>query len=225
MNEARVNIQSVIERTCYIKARATWGTAFAIESNERQYLITAKHIVDNAAGRVQSGEEVAIYSDCGPKVVTPLRIEVSDGDPDQGAGDVAALQMPRPLSFQSRTPTLARREDLFVTQRVAMPTAEYFGVFGPPFVVTTRTGTISAIMKRGHRGPYTGDFLLGIEAYQGFSGSPVIYWDTEGQPRLAGVAARLSWRAIPVLGPGSVHTGFIGCFHISHALELVRAMD
>ena len=156
-----MNIQGVIERTCHIKTRVNWGTAFAIEFNKRQYLITAKHIVDNANGKVRPGETVDICTDFGPQAVTPLKIEVSDGDPDQGDVDVAVLQMPRSLSFQSSTPILGRREDLFLTQRVAMPTSEYFGVFGAPFVVTTRTGIISAIMKRGHRGPYTGDFLLG----------------------------------------------------------------
>lgn len=129
-----------------------------------------------------------------------------------------------PYPFKAVSPFWAPAEDLFVSQDIVMPTAEHYGTFKTSFIVTTRTGTIAAIVKPGHRGPFTGDVLVGIEAYQGFSGSPIVCWGTDGQAKLAGVAARLSWRSIPAFGPGNVHSGFIGCFHIGHALDLVRAM-
>lgn len=218
MNQTRTSIENVVERTVYIQTPSEFGTAFAIETDDNQYLVTAKHVVDS----VLPGETVRVHSDQGVMVVAPVHIRVSDGDPDTGDVDVAVLQMPRPLPFQSNPPNFGSPEDLFVPQSVAMPTTEYYSTFGTRFMVTTRTGTIAAIVKPDHRGPFTGDLLVAIEAYQGFSGSPVIYWDMEGQPRLAGVAARLSWRTIPTFGPGPVHSGLIGCFHISHALDLIR---
>ena len=220
MSQARASIEGIIERTLYIQTLSESGTTFAINYDDQQYLITAKHVVD----KVLPGETVRIHSDYGVAVVSPVKIEVSDGDPDKGDVDVAVLQMPRSLPLQSSTPTLGCPEDLFVSQSVAMPTAEYYGTFRTGFVVTTRTGTTAAIVKPEHRSPFTGDLLVGIEAYQGFSGSPVIYWDAEGQARLAGIAARLSWRKTPVFGPEHIHSGLIGCFHIGHALDLVRAM-
>ena len=219
MDQARSSIESIIERTLYIQTLYESGTAFAIEYDDRQYLVTAKHVVD----RVLVGETVRVHSDHDVAVVSPVEIKVSDGAPDSGDVDVAVLQMPHPFPFRSSTPTLGRPEDLYVPQSVAMPTAEYYCAFGTGFLVTTRTGTIAAIVKPEHRGPLTGDLLVEIEAYQGFSGSPLIYWDAEGQARLAGVAARLSWRTIPVFGPAPGHSGLIGCFHISHALDLVCA--
>ena len=219
MDQARSSIEGIIERTLYIQTLYESGTAFAIEHGDRQFLVTAKHVVD----RVLVGETVRVHSDHGLAVVSPVEIKVSDGVPDTGDVDVAVLQMPHPFPFRSSTPTLGHPEDLYVPQSIAMPTAEYHNAFSTAFVVTTRTGTIAAIVKPEHRGPFTGDLLVEIEAYQGFSGSPLIYWNSEGQARLAGVAARLSWRTIPAFGPAPVHSGLIGCFHISHALDLMNA--
>ena len=221
MNQARADISGVIERTFHIRTPNNSGTAFAIEHDERQYMITAKHVIDGTP----QGEAVYIFSDLGPIAVSPSKTEVSDGDPDKGAVDVAALKLPRPLSLQSSTPTLGDPEDLFVPQVVAMPTAEHVSMFGASFIVTTRTGTVAAVVKNGQRGPSTGDFLVEMEAYPGFSGSPIVYWDADKRPRVAGVAARISYRYIPQFEFGRVHTGLIGCFHIAHAMELIRAME
>lgn len=218
MNQDRASIENIIERTLYIRTPFEWGTVLAIEYENQQFLVTAKHVVD----KLLPGETIRLHSENGAAVVSPGKIKLSGGDPDKGDVDVAVLEMPRKFPFRGSTPHIGSPEDLFVPQSVAMPTAEHFGTFNAGFVVTTRTGTIAAIVKPEHRGPFTGDLLVGIEAYQGFSGSPIIYWDAEGQAKVAGVAARLSWRTIPAFGPEPVHSGLIGCFHISHVLDLIR---
>ena len=156
MNQARESIEGVIERTFHIRTMFNSGTAFVIENNDQQYLITAKHIVDG----VLLGETVRLSSGLGITVVAPVEIAVGKGQPDQGGVDVAVLKVPQVFSFQSSTPALGRPEDLFVPQNIAMPTAEHFHDFGTGFGVTTRTGTIAAIVKPEHRGPYTGDLLV-----------------------------------------------------------------
>ena len=218
MNQDRASIESIIERTLYIRTPFEWGTVLAIEYENQQFLVTAKHVVD----KLLPGETISLHSEQGVAEVSPVKIKLSGGDPDNGDVDVAVLEMPLKIPFRGSTPHIGIPEDLFVPQSVAMPTAEYFGTFNTGFVVTTRTGSIAAIVKPEHRGPFTGDLLVGIEAYQGFSGSPIIYWDAEGQAKVAGVAARLSWRTIPAFGPRPVHSGFIGCFHISHVFDLMR---
>ena len=80
---------------------------------------------------------------------------------------------------------------------------------------------MAKIVKAEHRGPYTGDFLVDIQAYQGLSGSPIFDWDPEGQVSVVGIAARLSWRSIPAFGTSPVHNGLIGCFHIECAVDLI----
>ena len=103
-----------------------------------------------------------------------------------------------------------------------MPTAEYFisySTLGAP-VIVARTGTIAAIVES--RGVHTGDLMVGIEAYPGFSGSPVVYWDAGGLPRIGAIAARWTHHTAPNIG--AVHSGFLGCFHIKHATELISKM-
>ena len=225
MNQAGSDIANLIERTFHIRTSVNGGTAFAIEQDDRQYWITAKHVIEGAADRVLPGETVRIYTEDGQAVVTPVqRIFASPGDIGGGAVDVAVLELARRFTFDGESPTIGCPEDLFVTQNVAMPSAEHWTAFGTELGITTRTGTIAKVVKPEYQGSATGDFLVDIEAYQGFSGGPIIYWDSDGKARLAGVAARLSWRQIPSFGSSPVHTGFIGCFHIQHALDLIQAV-
>ena len=226
MKQARLNLANVLERTFHIRTSVSNGTALAIEINDLQFLVTAKHLVMSGSDSVLKGETIRLYTDVGQIVVPQVvEIAVGDGDPDQGGVDVAVLKLSQSFNFNSESPTTVRPEDLFVTQRVAMPSAEHWTAFGISFGITTRTGTIAKIIKPENRGKATGDFLVGMEAYQGFSGSPIICFDEEGKVGFAGVAARLSWRSIQVFGPGPVHTGFIGCFHIQHALTLIQNMS
>ena len=224
MNETRTDIANVIERTFHIRTSAGNGTAFAIEYNGQQYLVTAKHIVKNDYDDLLPGETVRLLSDQGMEIQPVARIETCDGDPNSGDVDIAVLQLNQSLPFQGNAPALGRPEELFVPQTVAMPTAEHWVGFRTGFVITTRTGAIGKIVKSEHRASHTGDFLVEIEAYPGFSGSPLVCWDTEGQARLAGIATRFSWRTLQAFGPEPVHSGFIGCFHIQHAVDLIQAM-
>ena len=219
MNHARQDIANIIERTVGIRTSANVGTAFVIEYSDQQYLVTAKHVVND----LLPGETIRLFLEQGMEVRPIGRIEVSRGDPDSGDVDVAVLQLDQLLPFQDNPPALGRLEELFVPQPVAMPTAEHWVGFGTGFVITTRTGSIGKIVKPEHRTNHTGDFLAEIKAYPGFSGSPIVCWDEGGQARLAGVATRFSWLTVQQLGP--VHSGYIGCFHIQHAVDLIGSMS
>ena len=226
MKQSRPDITNIIERTLYIKTAFSTGTAFAIDLAGNQYLVTAKHIVISNTDSVLPGETIRLYNDIGQLVVTQVVQNVaSPGDPDQGGVDVAVLKLSQLLNFNGKSPNTVRPEELFITHRVAMPSAENFIDFGTSFGITTRTGTIAKIGKPGNRGRAAGDFLVEMEAYPGFSGSPIISFDEEGKAAVAGVAARWSWRSIAAFGPARVHTGFIGCFHIQHALQLIQNMQ
>ena len=224
MKLAGSDIENMIERTVYIRTSAGDGTAFALERSGQQYLVTAKHVVKNGIDDLLPGETVRIHSDQGMAVKSVKKIKVSHGDPDIGDVDVAVLQLNQSLPFQGNAPALGCPEELFVPQTVAMPTAEHWSGFRTSFVITTRTGSIGKIVKPEHRLPHTGDFLVEIEAYPGFSGSPIVCWNAEGQARLAGVATRYSWRKMQTFGSTPVHSGFIGCFYIQHAIDLIRDM-
>ena len=221
MNPNPASIEGIIERTLHIQLIGESGTAFALDLDGQQYLVTAKHV----GASLLPGETIRISSHRGTWVNAPIKINVSEGDPNQGDTDVAVLQMPSPLPFQSGTPILGSPEELYVTQNVAMPTAEVYSLFRGEFGVVTRTGTIAAIRTSEHPTPLAGDFLVGIEAYPGFSGSPVIYWDSTGEARLVAIATRLFPVPIQGFGPEHINLGFVGCFNIHHALELVRVIQ
>ena len=48
---------NVIQRTFHIRYGSTTGTAFAIDRNKRQYLITARHVVKG----ITSGSSIEIF--------------------------------------------------------------------------------------------------------------------------------------------------------------------
>lgn len=99
------------------------------------------------------------------------QIRVGCGDLDSSGVDIAVPKQSERLVFDGESPALGRPEDLFVTQEVAMPTAEFWFAFGTGFVIVTRTGTIAKIVKPEDRTTHTGDLeeervrLAGVAAW------------------------------------------------------------
>lgn len=213
----------MIERTFHIRTSFNSGSAFAIEYNNQQYLVTAKHVVDVDFDRLVGGETIRLYNDEGQMLLAQVqRVTANPGKPDMGEIDVAVLELADRIDFNSQALPVGRPEDMFVTQQVVMPSAELWVGFNGAFGMVTRTGTIAKIYQPQHRGIHTGDLLVAMEAYQGFSGSPIIYWNQKREAKIIAIAARLSWQTVPAFGTSPIHTGFIGCFYIQHALNLVQ---
>ena len=225
-NGAQAEIANMVQRTFYIRRSFASGTAFAIEQDQHQYLVTAKHVVVTAQDTIHQGETIRLYSDGGQLMVfSVVSMAACDGDPDSGGIDVAVLELSDSIPFTGSSPDTGCPEDLHVVQNIIMPTAEFSTAFGPAFGIGVRTGSVAKMIVRPEsRSAHTGDYLVMAEAYPGFSGSPVLSLDEEGKVSLVGIAARFSWRNIPAFNNAPVHTGLIGCFHIAYALEAIRAM-
>ena len=226
MNKVRSNLEDIISRAFHIRTTVDNGTGVFIELDNRQYLVTAKHLVANATNEVLRGETIRAHGNDGQ--LTVVKVEntaFTSDDPDQGGTDVAVLEVAQPLRFDSDSPAIGIRDELSVLQPVAMLSAEHYAGFGPAFGIVTRSGNVAKIVKLGMRSKFTGDFLADITAYPGFSGSPIVSWNEEGKIILTGVAARFSWRSVPQLGINQAHTGFIGCFHFQHAIDLIRELQ
>ena len=223
---AQAEIANMVQRTFHIRHSFASGTAFAIEQDDHQYLVTAKHVIVTSQDSIRQGETIRLYSDEGQLMVFPVvRMAACDGDPDSGGIDVAVLELSDKIPFGGRSPGTGLPEDLHVAQNIIMPTAEFSTAFGSAFGIGVRTGSVTKLILRPEtRGPYSGDFLVAMEAYPGFSGSPLLSWNEEGKVVLVGMTARFSWRNIPAFNNAPVHTGVIGCFHIAYALEVIRAM-
>ena len=198
----------------------------AIEYGNSHYLVTAKHVVSIGSNQVLPGETIRIYGDDGRlSLVAVKHIAFSHGDPNKGDSDVAVLQPTLPFNFGATSPAIARPDEIWVPRNVAMLSSEHYTAFNPTFGITTRVGNVAKIVTPQMRGPFTGDFMMHTIAYPGFSGSPIITWSECGSPTLAGIAARYSYRAVPQFGIERAHTGFIGCFHVQHAIDLITVLQ
>ena len=92
----QAEIANMVQRTFFIRYFSSIGTAFVIEEDEHQYLVTAKHMVVTGNDRIQQGETVRLYGDDGQAMVLPVEsVAACDGDPDHGGIDVAVLGLSR----------------------------------------------------------------------------------------------------------------------------------
>ena len=223
MSTVPSEITTIIERTFHIRTPIGVGTAFFIDVEDSQYLITAKHVIANAVDSLAPAESIRIGSDSGSTAVVHVaRLATGAGDPDAGGIDIAVLELQRKFPFSYTSPPIAGPQDLYPTQEVIMPSAELWTAFGSASGITFRNGSISRVNRLPERSVHMGEFTVAIEAYGGFSGSPVFCRDEEKTLKLAGVAARYSWQQIPNLGNAFVHTGMLGCFYMQHALDAIN---
>ena len=161
--------KKVIQRTFHILWGEHTGTAFAIDRHGRQYLVTAKHVVEG----INSGDEIQISKN---KQWNRLRADVvgmGDGDVD-----VAVLACPDQLTS---SPPMDTSSKLTFGQPV------YF--LGFPFgwdsraeainngypVPFVKTGIVSAL-------PGGNKFYIDGHNNKGFSGGPVVFVPKGYQP-------------------------------------------
>ncbi len=223
---------NVIQRTFHTRYGGGTGTVFAIDRDGRQYLVTARHVVDG----IQSGQTVEIFHERQWKQVPIELVGVGEG-----ITDVAVLACHMPLA--PTHPLEPSAAGLMFGQQVyflGFPFGWDSGAenvnheFPVPFV---KTGFVSAIILGGHSQIY-----IDAHGNRGFSGGPVVFTPT-GQPvnelHVAGVVAeapRPLLRAVvdksgnPLVGDDGnpiayfpENQGFVLAFHIRHVTELIDA--
>ena len=94
MSQSWNGIEDAIARTFRLKTCVESGTAFAIERGDRQYLVTAGHMVRDSVREVMQGETIRIRREGQSHEelarVSNIRIKTLD---DQGRGvDVAVME-------------------------------------------------------------------------------------------------------------------------------------
>ena len=223
---------NAIQRTFHIKRGDATGTAFAIDRASRQYLVTARHVVDGIA----SGGAIAIFHENQWKNVTVDVVGIGKGDVD-----VAVLSCP--IQLAPTYPLEASAAGLAYGQNVyflGFPFGWGGGAenmnrdFPMPFV---KTGIISALIF----GDPTRFFIDG-HGNRGFRGGPVVF-APNGQPqtelRVAGIVANyptplrepvVDRRGNPILDDHGEPAAFFGenpglvvAMAISHATDLIDA--
>ena len=216
--------KNVLQRTFRIMYGNGTGTAFTIDVDGKQYLVTAHHVIEN----IKDTDSISIYHEQQWKQI-PTRL-VGIGSPDF---DIAVLALPYQISpTYPLTPTTAK---IFLGQDI------YF--LGYPYGLHIEVGPdLNAsfplpLVKKGIVSSFIfGDnqlnhLLLDGHNNPGFSGGPVFY-STNGNQEfcVAGVISgyRYAWQ--PVFAQGQeiplayqYNTGLINAVGIDIALGLINA--
>ena len=222
---------TVTTRIFHIGWRDEIGTAFAIDRNNRQYLITASHVVEG----VEDDDVIEIRHD---NLWKHYRVKLIGKSEDWL--DITVLSVATQLA--PLFPLEATTDGLTQTRQV------YF--VGFPFGLTWDTRVFTdhqfptPIVKAGIFSGAVGDnSLLLIDGHgnRGFSGGPVIFQPFDSQPnylRVAGVVSRGPNTIEPIVnecrqaildennmavGYSKYYSGFVIAVNIKHAIELIDA--
>ena len=225
--------QAAIQRVFCILRKNGTGTCFAIEVNNRQYLVTAKHIFEDKKDRkvigvLEDGETINILKDGN---WMPFQAHLIGHHPKV---DISVFSINTIIVNPDYSINIAKAGDLFYSQDV------YFLGFpyniqnfnfsninnGFPFPLV-KHAIISAFMNNNGNDFY---FLDGINN-QGFSGGPVLFWkNAEQKAYVVGVISGYCSYKQPVLCENAMNTdffieentGLIYCYPIKYAIDLIK---
>jgi S1-C subfamily serine protease len=213
---------NILLRTFFIKA-AQYGTAFALDFEEKQYLITARHLLDETSHQF----ELQIFHDN-----KWLRGNANVVGRGEGEIDIAVLQIesrltPAHFGITPSVGNLMLGQDVYFLGFPFKMWADYgelmAGMPGP-FV---KKGTLSSITV-GH------PQVLYVDAInnEGFSGGPLYFFmnGDANQPQIAGIVSKYRVENESVVdGEGNptaltvpYNTGFLVAYDIKHAIELIK---
>ena len=182
---------NVIQRVLNIRIDDSQGSAFTIERGGRQYVVTARHVVQG----IEAAQRTAVVFDGEWRNIDFTIVGVAEGDVD-----VAVLACG--LQLSPTLPMEASTDGLVYGQRA------YF--LGFPFGWTTggqhlNRGFPLPFVKGGIVAAYSmggpiSTIFLDAHGNQGFSGGPVVFRPQEGQDdfRVAGVVANYPIRFQPL---------------------------
>ena len=223
---------NVIQRTFHIRYGSITGTAFAIDRDNKQYLITARHVVKN----ITSGSSVAIFHERQWQNTSIQVVGI-------GAGETDVAVLACPVRLAPPYPLEASSKGLVYGQPV------YF--LGFPFGWDGGRETIN----RDFPIPFVKAGVVSSMAYgepsriyvdghnnKGFSGGPLVFLPNSrlaSEFRVAGVVANyptpivepvVDSRGDPILGSDNQpiayfqeNQGFVVAFEIRHVTDLIDA--
>lgn len=209
---------NVIHRVFRIKYIGYTGTAFTIDIDGKQYLITAKHL----AGEISAQDTIEVLSN---NTWVPLQTRLI-GHADE-AIDISVLATDRRLTPPD-LPMIASSDGLIYGQDVFFLGFPHgiqgniiFGADGYPMPLVKKA-LVSAMDKN--------EYLLDGHNNPGFSGGPVVF-RKPGVPQLqvAAVISAFQYVEEPIFASGQAtplvykaNTGIIVSHNVNHAVSLIR---
>lgn len=230
---AQVPTSNVLYRVLRLRNATATGSAFTIEVDGKQYLITARHLLKNFG----SEGDVELWMDGRWAKMRARAIY-----PSKGVVDIAALDLGKPVTINF--PLAASSGGLTLGQQVyflgyphglgssvAVQPPPGFGEI--PFL---KSGIVSALDDRD---PDAWILYLDGQNNPGFSGGPIVFWHAEsGSFRVAGVVRGYRNEALPVLKKKKLedpqatayndlytrsNSGIVIGYDIRHIVEAIRA--
>ena len=215
---------NILQRTFRIKnIKEETGTCFTIDVDNRQYIVTARHIVEGLVG--QSIVSIRYEEEWKGLQVTL----VGHG---KGAVDISVLAAEHWKSVTLPLPPISGEAPMFLGQDV------YF--LGFPHGLESNVGALNSnfplpLVKKGivSRVPSSQETML-LDGHNnpGFSGGPVVFRPPQrgNDFCVAGVVSGYRFTVEPVyenqgkeqIGYYESNTGIILAYNINHALELIR---
>lgn len=223
---------NVIQRTFHIRYNSATGTAFAIDRDNRQYLVTARHVIE---GLTTSGE-IEVFHD---ETWESMQVEVVG----IGSDDIDVAVMACPVRLAPPHPLEATSAGLIYGQTVYLLGFPFGWDSGNatmnrdapiPFV---KAGIVSALIS--------GDasrFFIDAHGNRGFSGGPLVFARSGGPPNEFQVAAVVASAPTPLTEPVvdksgkplldntgepiayfRENQGFVVAYNIRHVTKLIEA--
>ena len=161
------------------------GTAFILDRGNRSYLVTARHLC-----LPNESEEQVTITHAWTEDGEPSSAIMSRVDPEELEGDVAIFEMPEDFLGNVGTEVPAMSDGIAFSQ-------ECF-IMGFPYRLSTHVGTQARvpIVKKGIIAGRTRSadgvpqFLIDVIANPGFSGGPLVWFRSDGQPAFAGIVVQ-----------------------------------
>lgn len=232
---AQVPTSNVLFRVLKIKTATSTGSAFTIEVDGKQYLITARHLLRGFG----SEGEVELWIEG-----RWSRVKARALYPSREAVDVAALDLGRPVTItfplEPSSGGLALGQQVYflgypygLGSSVSAPVPPGFGEI--PFL---KSGIVSALDDRD---PDASVLYLDGQNNPGFSGGPIVFWHSaSGSFRVAGVVRGYRNESLPVLKRKDLenpeakahndlytraNSGIVIGYDIRHIVQAIRATN
>ena len=230
--EATMITSNIIHRTFHIQWNGDTGTSFTIDHGSKQYLVTARHVVDG----IESGNAIKIFHDNKWKELVVNVVGI-------GKGNVDVAVVACSVRLSPSLPLIASSKDITYGHPVSFLGYPFGWDAGNeqinrgvplPFV---KAGIVSAMVF--------GDiswFFLDAHGNKGFSGGPMVfvpYGQPKNELRVAGIivayptpeylpivdhnGAEITDKKGKPIGYVKENPGFVVAIDIRHALELIDA--
>jgi hypothetical protein len=219
-------LSNILYRTLFIKS-SDYGTAFTIPVGTKEYLVTAKHLVDVVDGKVT----LQIFKDKAWHEFTLCVVGCGKNEVDIGVMEFADVPDGREPNVRPMMDGVAIGQDVYFTGFPYKMHVDIENLMGGLPLSFAKKGMLSAMSAR--QGEVHTLYVDAI-SNEGFSGGPLFFYHAVGKElpelRIAGVVSKFRTEYETVLDDKgeptdmtvAYNTGFLIAYGIQHALDLIE---